>query len=130
LGLYCLVKIKKPTLILQKRKSRQGRRQANALSTSIMVLGHKKGRRLLRQFPDYQCLMMADNGKLYTSRNLPRKQVQPWRAAAPCYPKRIKKATAPVAITFFPKNMKCCTHSHSCYFAASALSIKNTRLAR
>jgi thiamine biosynthesis lipoprotein len=57
--------------------------QANALSTSIMVLGHKKGRRLLRQFPDYQCLMMADNGKLYTSRNLPRKQVQLWRAAAP-----------------------------------------------
>lgn len=57
--------------------------QANALSTSIMVLGQKKGRRLLRQFPEYQCLMMADNGKLYTSRNLPRRQVLLWRAAAP-----------------------------------------------
>lgn len=40
---------------------------ANALSTSIMVLGRKKGTTLLRKFPDYKCLMIADNGKYYTA---------------------------------------------------------------
>lgn len=56
--------------------------QANALSTSIMVLGRKKGMVLLKKFADYQCLMMADNGRVYKSPNLSRKQLKAWRKAA------------------------------------------------
>lgn len=52
---------------------------ANGFSTSIMVLGRKKGLKLLRQFPQYQCLMIADNKKVYTSPNLPRKKLKKWR---------------------------------------------------
>ncbi len=42
---------------------------ANALSTSIMVLGKKKGLRLIKSFPFYSCIIIADNGKYYTSQN-------------------------------------------------------------
>ena len=56
--------------------------QANALSTSIMVLGRKKGMALLKKFPAYQCLMLADNGRVYSSPNLSRKQLKAWRKAA------------------------------------------------
>lgn len=56
--------------------------QANALSTSIMVLGRKKGMELLKKFGAYQCLMIADNGRVYTSPNLSQKLLSAWRKAA------------------------------------------------
>ncbi len=34
---------------------------ANGFSTSIMVLGKKEGLRLLRQFPDYKCIIIQNN---------------------------------------------------------------------
>lgn len=37
---------------------------ANALSTSVMVLGAKKGKQLLRQFPQYQGVFISDTGKV------------------------------------------------------------------
>jgi len=43
---------------------------ANALSTSCMVLGKRKGMKLLRKFPDYSGLMISDKGKIYTTRHL------------------------------------------------------------
>jgi len=39
----------------------------NALSTSIMVLGKAKGKKLLKQFPQYKCVMISDKGKYYTA---------------------------------------------------------------
>lgn len=42
---------------------------ANGLSTSIMVLGAKKGLSLLEQFPGYACLIIAQNGKIVKSKN-------------------------------------------------------------
>ncbi len=52
---------------------------ANGFSTSIMVMGKKAGLKLLRKFPQYQCLIIADNKKVYTSHNLPRKKLRQWR---------------------------------------------------
>lgn len=40
---------------------------ANALSTSIMVMGPAKGLKLLKAFPEYQCLMITDAGKYMAS---------------------------------------------------------------
>ena len=40
---------------------------ANALSTSIMVLGKKAGLRLLKKYPAYKCFMITDKGKYITS---------------------------------------------------------------
>lgn len=37
---------------------------ANALSTSIMVLGEEKGKKLVKQFPDYSFLFITDKGKV------------------------------------------------------------------
>lgn len=37
---------------------------ANALSTSIMVLGAKKGKKLVKQFPKYKFLFITDKGKI------------------------------------------------------------------
>jgi len=37
---------------------------ANALSTSIMVLGLKQGLQLLKRFPDYKGILMTDKGKV------------------------------------------------------------------
>lgn len=36
---------------------------ANALSTSIMVLGKEKGKKLARKFPQYRYLFITDDGK-------------------------------------------------------------------
>lgn len=36
---------------------------ANGLSTSIMVLGKNAGLELMGYFPDYSCILIADNGK-------------------------------------------------------------------
>lgn len=44
--------------------------QANGFSTSLMVLGKKAGLKLLRQFPEYTCLMISDKGKVFTSPNM------------------------------------------------------------
>ncbi|MBL7734945.1 MAG: FAD:protein FMN transferase [Chitinophagaceae bacterium] len=49
---------------------------ANALSTSIMVLGKKKGLQLIKSFPTYSCLIIADNGKYHTSKNFNRKALE------------------------------------------------------
>ncbi|KAF2507045.1 FAD:protein FMN transferase [Flavobacterium zhairuonense] len=42
---------------------------ANGLSTSIMVLGHKEGLLLIEKFPEYSCLMITDKGKVIKSKN-------------------------------------------------------------
>lgn len=42
---------------------------ANGFSTSIMVLGKKKGLRLIKRYPAYSCLIITDKGKVITSRN-------------------------------------------------------------
>ncbi|TLV04122.1 FAD:protein FMN transferase [Dyadobacter luticola] len=44
--------------------------RANGFSTSIMVLGKEAGLKLIRRFPDYSCLMITDDGKVFTSKNL------------------------------------------------------------
>lgn len=43
---------------------------ANAFSTSIMVLGKEAGFRLLKQFPQYSCIMVSDKGAFYHSPEL------------------------------------------------------------
>lgn len=40
---------------------------ANGLSTSIMVLGLKKGKQLMKQFPNYQYYIITDEGKVVKS---------------------------------------------------------------
>ena len=47
---------------------------ANGLSTSIMVLGNKKGLDLLQKFPHYSCLMISDSGKVVKSKNFKKKR--------------------------------------------------------
>ncbi|RYF95936.1 MAG: FAD:protein FMN transferase, partial [Chitinophagaceae bacterium] len=47
-----------------------GAELANGFSTSIMVMGSKKGLRLLAAFPAYSCLIITDKGKFIRSRNL------------------------------------------------------------
>jgi thiamine biosynthesis lipoprotein len=37
---------------------------ANALSTSIMVLGEKEGKKIIRNFPKYRFIFMTDKGKV------------------------------------------------------------------
>lgn len=37
---------------------------ANALSTSVMVMGAKEGTRLLKQFPEYRYILITDTGKV------------------------------------------------------------------
>ncbi|WP_225986530.1 FAD:protein FMN transferase [Rufibacter sp. LB8] len=43
---------------------------ANGFSTSIMVLGQKKGLKLLKKYPNYRCLLITDKGEVITSPNL------------------------------------------------------------
>ncbi|SUX43281.1 FAD:protein FMN transferase [Chryseobacterium indoltheticum] len=42
---------------------------ANGFSTSIMVLGRKKGLKLIKKFPDYQYLLITDAGKIIKKLN-------------------------------------------------------------
>ena len=42
---------------------------ANGFSTSMMVLGRRKGLRFLKRFPAYSCVMITDKGKFYHSKN-------------------------------------------------------------
>ena len=43
---------------------------ANGLSTSIMVLGKKEGINLIKKYPNYQFIIISDNGKMVKSKNL------------------------------------------------------------
>lgn len=43
--------------------------KANGFSTSIMVLGYKKGFELLSNYPNYACLVITDKGKIKKSKN-------------------------------------------------------------
>lgn len=45
---------------------------SNGLSTSIMVLGVEKGKKLLQQFPAYSAVMITENGKIIKTKNSPR----------------------------------------------------------
>lgn len=42
----------------------------NALSTSMMVLGKKRGMKLLKRFPGYECLIITDKGKRILSKGM------------------------------------------------------------
>jgi len=42
---------------------------ANGFSTSIMVLGKEKGLRLLRNYPQYACILITDSGRIIRSKN-------------------------------------------------------------
>lgn len=43
--------------------------RANALSTSIMVMGRKAGKKLIKKNAGYQCIMVTDGGRFYTAGN-------------------------------------------------------------
>jgi len=43
---------------------------ANGLSTSLMVLGKEAGMQLMKGFPGFSCIMITDNGKVFSSPNL------------------------------------------------------------
>lgn len=42
---------------------------ANACSTSIMVLGLKKGKDFIKNFPDYAAILITNSGKKYVTKN-------------------------------------------------------------
>ncbi|OIN60118.1 thiamine biosynthesis protein ApbE [Arsenicibacter rosenii] len=44
--------------------------RANGFSTSLMVLGREAGLRLINRYPAYRCIMITDDGRVFTSRNL------------------------------------------------------------
>ena len=43
--------------------------KANGFSTSLMVLGKQAGLELINRFPKFRCIMITDEGKVFTSRN-------------------------------------------------------------
>lgn len=43
--------------------------KANGFSTSLMVLGKQAGLELINRFPDFSCIMITDDGKVFTSKN-------------------------------------------------------------
>lgn len=43
---------------------------ANGFSTSLMVLGKKAGLAFINQFPELSCIMVTDDGKVFSSKNL------------------------------------------------------------
>jgi thiamine biosynthesis lipoprotein len=51
--------------------------KANGFSTSLMVMGKQAGLRLINQFPEFSCLMIADDGQVYTSGNFDISQYKP-----------------------------------------------------
>ena len=55
---------------------------ANGISTSIMVLGKAKGLQLLKKFPGYRCIMIADDGKVFTSAGISKTQLRSWQKDA------------------------------------------------
>jgi thiamine biosynthesis lipoprotein len=42
--------------------------QANGFSTSMMVLGKDAGLKLLKKYPDYSCIMIADDGRIFSQK--------------------------------------------------------------
>jgi thiamine biosynthesis lipoprotein len=51
--------------------------KANGFSTSLMVLGKQAGLKLINQFPEFSCVMITDDGKVFTSKNFDISQYQP-----------------------------------------------------
>jgi thiamine biosynthesis lipoprotein len=51
--------------------------KANGFSTSLMVLGKQEGLKLINRFPEFSCLIITDNGQVFTSKNFDIKQYQP-----------------------------------------------------
>lgn len=47
-----------------------GAERANGFSTSLMVLGREAGLRLINRYPAYSCIMITDDGRVFTSKNL------------------------------------------------------------
>ncbi|NDU95007.1 FAD:protein FMN transferase [Spirosoma terrae] len=47
---------------------------ANGFSTSVMVLGKEAGLKLLKKQPDYQYILITDDGQIFSSPDLPIKQ--------------------------------------------------------
>jgi thiamine biosynthesis lipoprotein len=43
---------------------------ANGLSTSLMVLGKQAGLELINRFPKFRCVMITDDGKVFSSKNM------------------------------------------------------------
>ncbi|MEO5889410.1 MAG: FAD:protein FMN transferase [Ferruginibacter sp.] len=43
---------------------------ANGFSTSLMVLGKKAGLKLINQYPAFKCIMITDEGKVFSSKNM------------------------------------------------------------
>ncbi|GAB3935680.1 FAD:protein FMN transferase [Larkinella terrae] len=43
---------------------------ANGFSTSMMVLGKEAGLKLLKKYPEYRCILVTDDGRIFTSPNL------------------------------------------------------------
>ena len=43
--------------------------KANGFSTSLMVLGKEAGLELINRFPKFLCIMITDEGKVFTSKN-------------------------------------------------------------
>ncbi|WP_028298161.1 FAD:protein FMN transferase [Olivibacter sitiensis] len=43
---------------------------ANGFSTSIMVLGKDKGMALMEQYPDYKCILITDDGTVFSTPNI------------------------------------------------------------
>jgi len=43
--------------------------KANGFSTSLMVLGKQAGLKLINRFPEFRCIMITDEGKVFTSKN-------------------------------------------------------------
>ncbi|GAB3247841.1 FAD:protein FMN transferase [Larkinella harenae] len=43
---------------------------ANGFSTSLMVMGKEAGLKLLNQHPDYSCILITDEGRIFSSQNL------------------------------------------------------------
>lgn len=52
---------------------------ANGFSTSIMVLGSEAGLKFINNYPEYSCLMFADDGKIILSKNLNKRTVKGWK---------------------------------------------------
>jgi thiamine biosynthesis lipoprotein len=51
--------------------------KANGFSTSLMVMGRQAGLKLINQFQDFSCVMITDDGKVFTSKNFDISQYKP-----------------------------------------------------
>ncbi len=52
---------------------------ANGFSTSLMVLGKEAGLALINQYPEYSCIMIADDSKVFRSKNISGKTWRSWK---------------------------------------------------